>query len=759
MKKIIKILASILIVAYFTATPLLAADDAVDHYIRLLRSSDASAQERAAEMLGQGKDPRAIEPLIKLIEDMFSPLDDVVLNTEADLQKTFSGMGDGTINFDLVKAAGQALAHIGIPSADPYAKALRSKNIFVRWTLLGIIRNAKSNYAVELYAIAMRDTNALVRAMTVHCLDNAADARSIELLLQALRDKSETVRKEAQEVLDDVKLVDPQALNRLADAVADDDPAVRRAVVRVLSNSRHPAAVKPLIRALGDKDDAVKLMAIPALGGQRDPSAVEGLIVTLQDRNTDVRWKSAGSLGLIQDPRAVDALIHALGDEISLVRDEAKSALVRIKPPAVEKLIAALKEDDQNVRNGAAYVLGRLQDPKAVPYLIDVLNDDTYDVKAEAIRALGAIPDARAVDELMDATRYVGYIHLTAGALGRQKDRRAVDLLITLLNKGYPRIANALGEIGDPRAVKPIIAALKTAPDRKPEFIEALGKLGDPGVLDLLVGYLNDDNYDLQASAARALKYLNDRRAVRPLCAAMKTKRPDYVMALILEALEEIKDPAAVPDLIRVLEDTNVHLFNRRRAGNALVSIGTPAVKPLIAVVRDNRSKARGSAVEALGRIKDPKAVEPLIAAASDDVIRNEAFKALVKIGSPSVEPLISLLSAKDDRVQLLAIVALGAIKDPKSTGALITVLKEGAPYNQAEAAKALGAIKDKRAVEPLIDALGSQHLMVRMNTIEALGELRDKRALSYLQGGAMDKDENIRRATEKALKQISAGD
>jgi hypothetical protein len=84
--------------------------------------------------------------------------------------------------------------------------------------------------------------------------------------------------------------------------------------------------------------------------------------------------------------------------------------------------------------------------------------------------------------------------------------------------------------------------------------------------------------------------------------------------------------------LIQALNDKNVNI--RRRAIKALEKAGPSAVKPLIAALKSEKSRARAGAAEALGRIQDARAVEPLIAALQDENldVRNSAVKALAKI-------------------------------------------------------------------------------------------------------------------------------
>ncbi len=81
------------------------------------------------------------------------------------------------------------------------------------------------------------------------------------------------------------------------------------------------------------------------------------------------------------------------------------------------------------------------------------------------------------------------------------KMERDVDELIRLLEAGKSReqVIEALGWIGDPRAVEPIITALKNGNNyTKMEAAVALGKLNDKRAVDPLIAALNDRNQEVR---------------------------------------------------------------------------------------------------------------------------------------------------------------------------------------------------------------------------------------------------------------------
>jgi HEAT repeat protein len=208
-----------------------------------------------------------------------------------------------------------------------------------------------------------------------------------------------------------------------------------------------------------------------------------------------------------------------------------------------------------------------------------------------------------------------------------------------------------------------------------------------------------------------------------------------------IEKLEAKRD---VRGLIKALSYKKDWKKVPQKAAEALGRIRDPrAVEQLIAALKDEEIGVREAAAKALGEISDPRAVEPLIAALRDKEVREAAAKALdklgwqpdkseagatywivkrqwdrcVEIGIPAVEPLIKVL--KDDR-DVAAAKALGEISDVRAVEPLIAFAKNLPTRNkvvtayEATAYEALGRIRDSRAMEPLIAALYGRDRDVR---------------------------------------------
>jgi len=438
---------------------------------------------------------------------------------------------------------------------------------------------------------------------------------------------------------------------------------VRQVAAGALGRLGDTRAVGPLTVALGDGDWGVRVDAATALGQIGDARAVGPLLAVLNDEQTLVREHAATALGQLGDTRAVDALLAAVNDQENSVREHVFAALGQLGDGrAVAPLVAALSHGDWPVRRHAADALGRLGDARAVAPLVTALSEQEWLVRSSAAQALdrlGWSPDngaagaaywiARrqwgkcvkiaAIDPLIAATRDER-VRADATRTLVKIGARAVDALIGALNDdddGEVRraAADALGQIGDPRATGPLLAALNDDHDNyvRRAAAGALGQIGDAGAVDALIAALNDG----QPFAAGALGQAGDQRAVGPLIGALHRDRAGD-RGTAATALGQIGDQRAVGPLIAALSDQ--HGFVSAAAADALDRLGwnpdpgpagaaywvakaqwdkcvqAAAVEPLIIALQDY--DRREAAARVLGQICDTRAVDPLLALLHD---------------------------------------------------------------------------------------------------------------------------------------------
>ena len=175
---------------------------------------------------------------------------------------------------------------------------------------------------------------------------------------------------------------------------------------------------------------------------------------------------------------------------------------------SLELLLPALRWRDVTARNRAVVLLARLG-PMAVPALFARLDDAaTAAERGGAADALGRIGDSRAVTRLIRALADPAMTVRRASVIG---------LLRLEAMNAVPRIARLLEE-DESGGVRVIAAGV-------------LGKFEDPRAVPALVRALGDVQWYVRQASATALGQIGDRRAMVPLEKATRDPRKSVARA------------------------------------------------------------------------------------------------------------------------------------------------------------------------------------------------------------------------------------
>lgn len=178
---------------------------------------------------------------------------------------------------------------------------------------------------------------------------------------------------------------------------------------------------------------------------------------------------------------------------------------------------------------------------------------------------------------------------------------------------------------------------------RRKEAAITLGEMGDERAVAPLITALRDDEWNVREATEDALAMIGS-PAVEPL---IKALREYQTRRYVIKILGRIKDE-------RVLDPLFVQLRNEEfkdDATAALVEVGLPAVERLTAVLNDKDRNVRKHAVLALGAIGLPEAVDVLIEATQDEEweVRMAAIAGLDQIGDVRGKPAVKALMKDPD--------------------------------------------------------------------------------------------------------------
>ncbi len=223
------------------------------------------------------------------------------------------------------------------------------------------------------------------------------------------------------------------------------------------------------------------------------------------------------------------------------------------------------------------------------------------------------------------------------------------------------------GEPQDP--VPALLAQLQGSdPAAKLDAIHRLAQLREKHAVEPFISLLSKDpNPDIRRAAAYGLGQLGDQRAIQPLIASLKDENPDVCVNSIF-AVARIGGPDRLNALIGALAHNDLHVC--RAAAVGLVLLGDKsAVPPLIKSLDDNRLTVRSGAAYALGFLGDRRAVPALLRTLQDDrpLVRLTAIGALGLIGDSRSLPALRQSASKDPdpQVRARAAEALNKLKTP----------------------------------------------------------------------------------------------
>ncbi len=344
--------------------------------------------------------------------------------------------------------------------------------------------------------------------------------------------------------------------------------------------------------------------------------------------------------------------------------------------------------------------------------------------------------------------------------------RWLVLLLLASPASASPSVKTLQRQLADAKSVEQMIEAINAlGKTHKKEAFPPLGQLFDA----------RRNSPRISQALVRAFIRLKDPRAEQPLTGAW-----DYLNSVKLQLGDDV--PAHLVAL-------------RESVAEALGECGgTAAGDVLLEALSDQDAVVVQNAVRGLGRLKDKRAVDPLIDLLSrGGSVGQAAFEALADIGDPRAEaPLERALRNEDMSTQAQAAYALARVSRAKRGVALENLeriksnerveaaarqlaayyllkldersgleyltaeLEKGTTARRALAADLLGKSGSPRAAAPLVDGLRAMDPSVRELCVRALGALGGGRAVSALkEREKQDANVSVRAAAREQLQEL----
>ncbi len=318
-----------------------------------------------------------------------------------------------------------------------------------------------------------------------------------------------------------------------------------------------------------------------------------------------------------------------------------------------------------------------------------------------------------------------------------------IDVLLQVLEQGNDAhrccAAVALGKIGGSRAVAPLMDHVQDPDlDVALDAIEALGDIGDPAPLPLLrEGFALADAPEIKVNAITSIGQLGGEEVVPEL---IKALRVDFDMVdtsgwdaswdinrIAVESLGRIGDPRAIDDLASMLDDEEV-VVDEGNILSALIGCKEPGMAVVIERLRGHPSaRSRRRAALSLGAVNTDSIKEALAEALLDD----------------------------NEDVRLYAARSLAGFQDTAYLLPMFMLLKDQHPEVRCEAIQLVALFGDTRAIGRILPLLSDDNNSVRIAAAKALGQLKSIESVIPLLDQLSSSNAELRAAAVVALGSI----
>jgi len=535
---------------------------------------------------------------------------------------------------------------------------------------------------------ALSDEDWRVRREAVREVSERAAPEAIAALLRSVVENhhNPSLLNSALQVL---AATDVDTRETLVELLHGPDPDLRMQAALALGEQQDLSAAGALIKALQDEDTNVRYHAIEALGKLKATDAVDVLVEIGESRDFFLAFAALDALAKIGDAHIAPRVVPLLEDD--LLREPAINLLGQLGDESAIAPLTSLLNTPTAPTNSIAEALAALSDRYEQQY-----REGAYiaDLTSREISPTG-------IQNLLDALETPGKENLRSIALvlGWLK-RSGVDRALTRL-MGRIDLRNEIIEalVRHGPATLDLLMAQLSAEDLevRRSAVVALGRIGDSTATTALVKTLGDEA--LTIDAANALAEIGDPKAVDGLLNLIGNDDASIRQAAV-SALNSVIEPSMSERIIPLLHDPDPNV--RESAVKIAGYFGYPdAAGALLELSRDANERVRCAAIEHLPYVEDERAFEILVEAikAESPDVRAAAARALGTMDAPEVvQPLIEGLSDDDVWVRYFSARALGRRRSEESVAALEKVIeKEKFNHVRIAALDSLGQIGGQR--------------------------------------------------------------
>jgi HEAT repeat protein len=548
-----------------------------------------------------------------------------------------------------------------------------------------------------------------------------------------------------------------------------------------------------------------------------DPHIIE----QARSADPDARQKAASLVAQSTDGRNLPLMFELLGDKDWRVRKTIVDGLVRdARAEIVEGLIDALSDpENAGKRNSSTEALIRIGEQAIQPIVDRLRREQDVDVRLSLVNLIGDLRSREGFEmliQLLDSESDINVASSIVSSLGKYRDATALPHLMRVLRTREDlwlkfHVVEALGEIGD-RAALPAILPLYAEKSLRKPVLESVGKIADVGTVNFLLRIIAEEE-KLNLTALRSLVRIAEaskpriveeaerqliqarfresfpREKLEPLIEHLHTTPKREVKSFILKFLGWSGDERALPVLLNCLAQPDTSEV----AAQALIDFGPGAVPAVMTALQNEEEDEivalllrvanvvggretipsilqfldhdnpmiRRLAIETLGEIPDPSAMDYLLAKLDDSDVASqqaavnsisalaEAFK---ELHGEVLGKIRRLLQSKSTPIKLNSLSVFVNIQGEGYHDELLLASKDSDPVIRQKAISLMGKFGEQRFADQLVLSLTDESTAVRLAAINAIVRHRPETGLDPLISSLDDQDIWIRTAAAQAL-------
>lgn len=586
------------------------------------------------------------------------------------------------------------------------------------------------------------------RRLAVSALTGFPFERIKQLALAALGDESWRVRKEAVDLILSVSPGDELSRELVSLLIVQENAGLRNSVVEVLQTVGEKV-IPHLVEHLAHEDAGVRKFIVDIMGGIGSPAVLPELTVALTDSDANVAAAAAESLGTIGDSGAVPYLLKTLARDDLLIRYAILEALVKIGMPVPLASITPLAGDPL-LKKALFECLGVIGDLASVPMLAEGLVDRARNVREAALTAL---------DMIRQRSSAADFTKSAAGKLQELAGTDVVEYLIAMAGSSDLKIQRAalslLGFVGDLRALDVFVKGCRDE-NLQPQALGAIRALGSA------VGAALFERFKCGEEEERCLIVYIAGEITTPESRSIATAAlddvSDMVRALAAEAIGKAGLTELIPLLVKLLSDNSHEV--RKRATTALVRLATVARESVLEsatrLAESDNPDYRLQAVKLFGASRETGQII-FLSKDEDYLVRREAIITLGELKNPDTSGRLAMALADEEAdVRLAAATALGWDGFSDESGSLLLALADSSQRVQVAALKSLGRRREPSCFESVAKFAGADSGMLKITALQAMVQIDPAKVAEFLVRAMKDPDEEVAVVATNLLDAVS---